>query len=240
LQYWAKDTRIDAALLRQALSDVISIYEMTPPPSQTLKAEYLYIMRTLNSSADELFDENDVSVYVPSALRIPALFLYCEPEVNRRLTRLLFADELARADIPRHLRPSRPARSPAIERGLRRTLFAESLPETLVQADRGLQIERARHAGMMLILALQCHFREHGTFPESLDALLEGYLTALPIDPFGKGEPMRYGHDSSDERNVLVWSIGPDETDDAGLKELDFAASEFGDIVFKIEPPMSK
>ena len=61
------------------------------------------------------------------------------------------------------------------------------------------------------ILALRLYELRHGALPAALQALVvDGILEAVPIDPFCD-EPLRY----SRERRV-VWSVGPNETDEGG------------------------
>jgi hypothetical protein len=73
------------------------------------------------------------------------------------------------------------------------------------------------HALLMLMLALQAYRLEKGAFPEKLDALVPAYLKAIPADPFGGGETLRYKKDGAAYK---LWSIGPDGKDD-GAKPID-------------------
>lgn len=66
---------------------------------------------------------------------------------------------------------------------------------------------------LLLRLALRAYQLEHGAPPPNLQALVPAYLNAVPADPFGKGEPLRYR--ASGKTHVL-WSIGPDGKDDGG------------------------
>jgi hypothetical protein len=47
--------------------------------------------------------------------------------------------------------------------------------------------------------------------PQSLDALVPGYLPDVPADPFD-GKPLRYN-------TKALWCTGPDLTDDGGSLE---------------------
>ena len=61
------------------------------------------------------------------------------------------------------------------------------------------------------IIAIRLYELRHGALPPDLQALVDdGILEAVPIDPFSD-EPLRY----SRERRV-VWSVGPNETDEGG------------------------
>ena len=64
---------------------------------------------------------------------------------------------------------------------------------------------------LMLRLALRAYRLERGAYPPDLRALVPGYLKAVPADPFGGGEPVRY---KKQGQSYLLWSIGPDGRDD--------------------------
>ena len=66
---------------------------------------------------------------------------------------------------------------------------------------------------LMLRLALRAHQLEHNAPPPDLQALVPNFIKAVPIDPFGKGAPLRY---KTDGKNYRLWSIGPDGRDDSG------------------------
>ena len=62
--------------------------------------------------------------------------------------------------------------------------------------------------------ALEAHFADHQSYPESLDALVPVYLPAVPADL--DGQPIRYAQDPANGRYRL-WSIGSNGIDDGGL-----------------------
>lgn len=66
---------------------------------------------------------------------------------------------------------------------------------------------------LMLRLALRAHRVQNGFYPQDLNALTPNFLTSIPADPFGAGEPWRY---QLNGKNYELWSIGPDGKDDAG------------------------
>jgi len=87
-----------------------------------------------------------------------------------------------------------------------------------------LPIQRcgARHATCRLAeaaCALEAHFTDHRSYPDSLTALVPAYLAGVPVDL--DGQPVRYAPDPANGRYRL-WSIGADGTDDGGV-ELDEA-----------------
>jgi hypothetical protein len=95
--------------------------------------------------------------------------------------------------------------------------------------------ECARQRLLETTLALQVYRREEGTYPESLDQLVGRGLEALPVDPFGKGEPLHFRREPDAADGVTLWSIG-DDVDDDGRVELTHDNSR-GDIVVHIKPP---
>jgi hypothetical protein len=64
-------------------------------------------------------------------------------------------------------------------------------------------------------LALERHRFKHGNaLPTSLDALVPGFLEAVPIDPFD-GKPLRY--EKLEGGGYVVYSVGKDRQDDHGV-----------------------
>ena len=66
---------------------------------------------------------------------------------------------------------------------------------------------------LMLQLALRAYKLENGVYPPTLKSLVPNYLSAVPADPFGGGEPLHY---KLNGKNYVLWSIGPDGVDDDG------------------------
>jgi hypothetical protein len=111
--------------------------------------------------------------------------------------------------------------------------------------------------GLVLVLALrEWQLRHGGQFPEKLDVLVPEGLASLPTDPYS-GQPFGYvrsqGQEVSPLRQALVaspgkghistpgswllYSVGPDRTDDGGItfKDKDHRRQPM-DIVFEIPP----
>jgi hypothetical protein len=87
---------------------------------------------------------------------------------------------------------------------------------------------QTRRESLLLALALQLYFREHGDFPASLDELVKrGYLKLIPPDPFGNGEPFRYRRESGPNGAAIVWSVWLDGIDQGGI-DLHFGANDWG------------
>jgi hypothetical protein len=85
-----------------------------------------------------------------------------------------------------------------------RTISEDCKLLTRVRAARvGMAVERYRLA--------------HGTLPETLADLVPDYLAETPLDPYD-GKPLRY---KKLEKGYVVYSIGPNDTDDGGDESSD-------------------
>lgn len=62
--------------------------------------------------------------------------------------------------------------------------------------------------------ALEAHFAEHQTYPESLEALVPSFLESVPLDL--DGQPVRYALTAANGRYKL-WSLGTNGVDDGGI-----------------------
>lgn len=105
----------------------------------------------------------------------------------------------------------------------------------------------AQNALLMTALALQAYREAHGSYPAMLDELEKGpspILNKVPTDPFAPGKaPLRYRRDGG---KYLLYSVGPDLTDDGGEAIYDKSRAEHqrraiqpdskGDIVAGVNP----
>lgn len=66
---------------------------------------------------------------------------------------------------------------------------------------------------LMLRLALRAYQLENGAPPPDLKTLVPAYIKAVPADPFGAGEPLRY---RTDGKTYTLWSIGSDGVNNGG------------------------
>ena len=66
-------------------------------------------------------------------------------------------------------------------------------------------------------LALQAYRMNRGSYPASLDSLVPSYLSAVPLDPFTAGNPLRYRKSGF---SYLLYSVGPDGVDNGGAADL--------------------
>jgi hypothetical protein len=121
IERWAADPRIDDALRARAAAEVKEARGLVKPWSHTLKLEYLMIEQSLSDPklvADPdllpmsgrprkiLFTIGSRSFSWDDLRQIgPARWMRGEPEVSRRLNRLVFANWLAGIDLPKGDRP---------------------------------------------------------------------------------------------------------------------------------------
>jgi len=235
---WSANSAIPADSIRAAWSEIDAINELTPPFSENLKTEYLFVSRI--SEADfvrDAFGNEDTDNIGYWTMRITG-----GSERLRRANNLLFANWLSQCDRPGRDRP--PLRIGEVELfelppGLApdpKLVPPQRIEEAFRDGDELFQFlgfgggdwapeveyaldtidrEAAVRAALVLGLALQLHHRQHGAFPETLEPLVSDRLQALPVDPFGRGEPLRYRREA--DGNATIWSIGSNRTDDGGL-----------------------
>ena len=89
---WSVDPRIDSPLLGQALDNVIFDYQLTQPPSTTLRNQYFHTMNWINEI--EVL-EYIADIDVPDPVVRCVLFLKNEPEVGQRVIKLTYANWLS-------------------------------------------------------------------------------------------------------------------------------------------------
>lgn len=232
---WAEHAEVDAALLRVVRDEARAIDRTTAPLSSTLKAEYAFARDALN-------DPNNSATQS---------LVMGEPELSRRLMNVMWTNWLGQCDLPRPERSrmstadvlffdaAAPAPTPPqIDRWVQRSLMLKSaasksgLGGLFVHHDR----ERARQVMLELTLCLQIYRRENGVFPATLPALVGRDLAELPVDPFGKGEPIRYRLDLPKD-GATLWSIGPDGTDDGGQLDWHTSGNQTGDLIVRVKVP---
>ncbi|MEN9575327.1 MAG: hypothetical protein RL514_3182 [Verrucomicrobiota bacterium] len=71
-------------------------------------------------------------------------------------------------------------------------------------------------------LALERHRLRHGSYPESLAALVPSFLREVPID-FQDAQPLRYQREANGQ--FRLWSVGDNGTDEGGNNEFPAAPS---------------
>jgi hypothetical protein len=96
--------------------------------------------------------------------------------------------------------------------------------------------DRVNRAVVVVGLALQLYFREHGRFPAALPELAHArYLKSLPLDPYGQGETIHYRLDGNFTDRAVLWSVGLDGINRAGkLSATEPETRESTNAVFEI------
>ena len=105
--------------------------------------------------------------------------------------------------------------------------------------------EVARRALVQVLAIRAWQLRHGGTFPDRLEALVPDELPSLPSDPYS-GRPFGYISQAQSRRiwpdslaeKRLLYSVGPDHTDDQGMPLDRSPKTGAYDIVFPI-PPLS-
>ena len=86
------------------------------------------------------------------------------------------------------------------------------------------------------LIALQLHNVEHGSYPATLDELVEkGYLTEVPRDLFHKDlAPLIYR--SEPDGSLILYSVGPNGIDDGGEHDTSWSGEyRRDDIVVRLD-----
>ena len=171
-----------------------------------------------------------------------------EPERTRRLYQHLVANQLRGVDLPapthralhtptstliynddaavplpaQHLSAARLAGSIRMS-GISHSLESSATGGQLLRdpiSEHFFREARAFPVLFELVLVLQIHRREHGTFPTQLEDLVPDYIDAVPVDPCDpKALPVRYRLDDPD--HATLWSVGGNDVDDNGIRGFD-------------------
>jgi hypothetical protein len=118
----------------------------------------------------------------------------------------------------------------AMERNARHEWLATLL---VVSSDKTPSVQSRRLAQLrcaVVALALERCRRAEGRWPATLDALAPRYLRGVPADPFD-GQPLRYRRLDD---GVVVYSVGPDRTDDGGTIDREQPLREGTDLGFRL------
>jgi hypothetical protein len=121
--------------------------------------------------------------------------------------------QIAQAALPPGAYATAPVAAPADPIN---AYFLGGAPESETREIQEAARARTQDALLCATLALRAYRVEHGAYPMTLNALVDGgYLRHLPVDPFDMaGAPVRYRLLASDR--YLLYSIGPDGKDDGG------------------------
>jgi hypothetical protein len=89
---------------------------------------------------------------------------------------------------------------------------AASVVRACCALDNAERLAKAHSRCLIVAIAAERYRQARGEWPASPDALVPGYLDAVPLDPFD-GRPVRY---RLADGGVIVYSVGPDGVDNKG------------------------
>ena len=240
---WAGDRRLTSSQLAQALADVRQDFEMTPPPSVMIQAEYFVTLDQLNR-LDEVADgyRKFNMTFGVTGRPFPGkseLFLNNEPELTKRLLRHQVANLLKFIDEPEERHPAwlscpvayydqsptasdRFAEPSEFQAAVDRSPLAQTLLMKRGAARDSILREAARQRLLETVLAAELYRREQSVFPESLDELVEANLLSdVPVDPTSTSlDLIRYVRDPQNRKRAKVWTVGQNGVDDGGVFEV--------------------
>lgn len=105
--------------------------------------------------------------------------------------------------------------------------LSDKLSQTMIPAPRPLffkaDFAMTEDELLDVSLSLRAYYADRKSYPDTLSALIPKYLEAVPVDPFGKGEPLHYKSAGTAYR---LYSIGPDGIDDGGAAIFDSNAKQ--------------
>jgi hypothetical protein len=240
--HWSAQQSVGAQELRKAIRDVRAIEEMRTPASDAIKLEYVALRevcdkgivfgtaqpfwvrspgyptqvgRSARLVVANLLTQADRPRYRrgpvhPGSLRLFELDPASAPDPMLRPPKEIEASVATNIEtFARPLRWLAPDAASQLE-----AVDPQSHLGLLSRIIQWLDLAETRRAGLLLTLALQLNYREHGEFPASLDELVNhGYLKSIPADPFGKGEPFHYRREATPLQGALLWSVYVDGID---------------------------
>jgi hypothetical protein len=123
-----------------------------------------------------------------------------------------------------------------------RNLFARATGATGINPPMFTVIHARAETNMELLrteIALRRFKLDHGSYPKSLSELSPKYLTKKPIDPFGLKKPLCYKL-TKGGKSFLLYSRGPDMTDDGGKVAKFEGVTTKGDLFFGAKQSLSE
>lgn len=243
---WSHHPEVSKDMLRQSIEDLQADFQMTPPISRILKNEYFFDMNRLRRKQDweDFWSEGSIPKF--------ELFLKNEPILSRRITQLAYQNWLSQCDqIHRNESAFHPGDLNLFtpEAGFGESeLFSpkkiDDYHQISLLANRWLRSRMglmeanfrnvARQGILLVVLAAQLHYREHGRFPEQAAELLTGSLKEIPPDTLSdKPEAIKYRRLTDDR--CLIWSAGGNHVDDGGNIDRSWADDDM-DYGFEIGP----
>ena len=196
--------RLSAAQCKSAARRLEKLLATRPKLDQNLTEEKW----ALQAGLMERFEESDWRESFAPGKKSPLAFLRIHTISKQQLI------DGVGATIDREIAN---ARLPYARRILQPTRLNDPFSEVLLPVFNRAHTNEARgtmgDTTLMLQLALRAYKLENGDYPPALKSLVPNYLGAVPTDPFGGGEALRYKRSG---KTYKLWSIGPDGVDDGG------------------------
>ncbi len=240
---WARNPAVSVALLERARVELDDIWRQRPLTSSTLQHEYFYVRLSMHSESML----NYIGKVRPSPLGLNNLAFYTtgEPSLSDRSLKHVFRNYLTQADKPARDRtkqtgvlkcfephPSAGAPAPTPSQldswVLQSILCYSALPaasQFISAADRA----EVRNSLVTTVLALEIYRRQHGTYPDTLSALVPDIMPEIADDLYEPSPtPLKYRREDT---NAVLWSVSDDTVDNAG----DIVGGK--DLGYRLEPP---
>jgi hypothetical protein len=246
---WAGDPRTTAEQLQIARHQLDEDFQLTRPFSELLKVSYCDLPKYAR-----LYEDLKLSPAFgsgSSSWSDSPWIRYClgQPELTVRYNKLIIENWLCGGELPRRLQHRIGLSSDAVldlkapgsaisgSQLIRMLPLSEHSIASFSDTRDYVDLELARQEALRLSLACQLWFRRHQTFPSHPEELVPEFLRELPVDPFNKlGEPIRYLQDGE---NVIIYSIGQNETDDRGAVDL-VPSNGYPDLGYRLAPPIQR
>lgn len=247
---WARDPRVTTELLRRASTELDDVWNQKPLVSSTLQREYLLARGALRTQyvIEEILSYQHPSLPSTPGLGSVSLYTLGEPSLSDRALNHAFRNYLIEADKPARERakqlspgdcfeldprvhPTAPTAS-QVNTWIMQAVGCRLVIPAASQAISALNRDDLRNSLLKTVLALEIYRRQHGSYPEKLSALVPDFMPEVPDDILELvPTPLKYRREGA---NALLWSVGPDGTDNAGNFERD------KDVGYFLGPPLSK
>ncbi|MEQ9379922.1 MAG: hypothetical protein RJP95_03610, partial [Pirellulales bacterium] len=250
---WAAADGQTPERVREAITEIVQIARDAPLLTDTVKAEYVRLLRLLSTDVNSLASL-DLS---EQRVRTLVLYHYLAPwELSRakRLVNVFTARALQEIDFPKkpHEEGRSWSRTPYREDYQswgKSTIFVnQSIADQNWIIDQMDSVTLQRNAALVL-MALAGWHHEHGSLPDTLNDLVGTYFEHLPLDihsgkpfgyrPQGFPTPMRFGSPNSPIPAgwPLIWSVGSaqaqivlTETNEEGLAVYQIQSTVTGSV----------
>jgi hypothetical protein len=264
--FWSSRPELNRQALDRVRADLKSARDLSPPLSEMIKAECVSEISLYKRWSVELEQSVHATIdqHVQGRIAVPEpeldfgwrAWLEAEPEYTIRLFPHIARNHLLLIEEDRRDRPELinedlfedTSATPAQRGDLRAERLAALIQGAYVWRSSRLKgtlnlIDRdeARYRCLIVSLAAQAYFRDHGEFPADANELVPGYLDELPDDLYSPTPaPLIYRRDG---HGAVVYSRFENEIDDGGsVVDYDerIANEDLPDFGFRIRNPFDR